>query len=71
MNYYLQGSKKLYLIKLNFDIPVYQRFKLPYTNEANVIEKLRAQAREPYVHIQQLRASPITIPVDTLDDYAL
>ena len=39
MNYYLQGSKKLYLIKLNFDIPVYQRFKLSYTNEANVIEK--------------------------------
>lgn len=29
----------LYRIKLNFDISVYQCFKLPYTNEANVIEK--------------------------------
>lgn len=62
----------LYLIKLNFDISVYQCFKLPYTNEANAIEKkLRAQAHEPYVHIQQLHASPITILVGTLDDYAL
>lgn len=61
----------LYLIKLNFDIPVYQCFKSPLVNEANAIEKLRAQAREPYVHIQQLHASPITILVGTLDDYAL
>lgn len=71
MNYYLQGSKKLYLIKLNFDIPVYQRFKLPYTNEANVIEKTQGTSSRALRHIQQLRASPITIPVDTLDDYAL
>lgn len=29
----------LYLIKLNFDIPVYQCFKSPLVNEANAIEK--------------------------------
>lgn len=43
MNYYLQGSKKLYLIKLNFDIPVYQ-LESPLVNKANVIEKTQGKS---------------------------
>ena len=61
----------LYPIKLNFDIPVYQCFKLPYTNETNAIEKTQGTSLRALRSYSALHASPITILVGTLNDYAL